>query len=66
MISITTRARPRAEPATTDELWRRFIEARATALRTLQIEDATAAGKAWAAFLASFTAAPSIVPEQSE
>jgi hypothetical protein len=41
-----------------DQLWRQFLEARATALRTLQINDGIRAGRAFAAFLHAFQVSP--------
>lgn len=57
---------PTDEPADADQHWRQFLRARARAMETLRIGDAAIAGRAWAAFLATFTTSPPIVPEQSE
>jgi hypothetical protein len=62
MTSTTTQARPQVAPATADRLWRRFIEARATALQTLKISDGIRAGQAWSEFLGAFVTSPPIVP----
>lgn len=37
-----------------DRLWQEWLEARAKALETLDIDDGIAAGRAWSAFLAEF------------
>jgi hypothetical protein len=62
-VTIDTKIRTAPATADVDLLWDQFLEARATALQTLEIADAIAAGKAWAAFLASFAAAPPLAPE---
>jgi len=54
----------RSEPEEAAQLWQRFLAARAIAMRTLDLKDATIAGRAWRDFLAAFTTSPSIVPEQ--
>ncbi len=37
-----------------DRLWQEWLEARAKALETLDIDDGIAAGRAWSAFLSEF------------
>jgi hypothetical protein len=37
-----------------DRLWQEWLQARAKALETLDIDDGIAAGRAWSAFLAEF------------
>jgi hypothetical protein len=50
-----------------NQLWANFLEARGRALDTLSIDDAARAGRAWAAFLASYTvAAPPLAPRGAE
>ncbi len=38
-----------------ERLWREWLDARAKALETLDIDDGVAAGRAWARWLAEFT-----------
>ncbi len=60
---LTKYRKPQESPADAKLLWQQFIEARATAMQTLQIGDSIRAGHAWADFLAAFVDAPSITLE---
>ena len=55
---------PHGEPADAGFLWAQFLEARAIAMKSLEIADGIRAGRAWSKFLGAF--ASPIAPGQPE